>query len=72
MGSFRDPEIVKTAMPIVLTDEFDPSRSIAILQVLARNPSTRDEAFDFIKQNWDALVAKMPTDWGANFPFLAC
>jgi cytosol alanyl aminopeptidase len=71
MGSFRDPEIVKTAMPIVLTDEFDSRHSIYILVALAQEPATRDQVYDYIKQKWDALIAKLPTDWGANFPYLA-
>ena len=34
-------------------------------------PVTRDTAYDFVKQNWDALVAKLPTDFGASLPFVA-
>ena len=34
-------------------------------------PETRDAAYDFVKQNWDALVAKLPTDFGASLPFVA-
>jgi alanyl aminopeptidase len=34
-------------------------------------PKTRDLAYDFIKQNWDALVAKLPTDTGSFGPFAA-
>jgi alanyl aminopeptidase len=71
MGSFRDPEIVKVAMPIVLTDEFDNRESIDLLFGPSQWPKTRDMAYDFVKQNFDALVAKLPTDTGAFFPFIA-
>jgi alanyl aminopeptidase len=71
MGSFRDPSIVKIAMPIVLTNEFDPRESLSILSGVAESPATRDMAYGFIKQNWDALMAKLPTDIGAYFPNFA-
>jgi alanyl aminopeptidase len=71
LGLFPDPEIIKSAMPIVLTDEFDSRESLGILFGVAQLPKTRDLAYDFIKQNWDALVAKLPTDTGAYVPFAA-
>ena len=71
MGSFHDPEIVKIAMPIVLTDEFDNRESIDLIFGLSGWPKTRNMAYDFVKQNFDALVAKMPTDTGAYFPYVA-
>lgn len=71
MGSFPEPEIVKTALPIVLTDEFDNRQSLAILFGAAQSPKTRDLAYDFVKQNWDTLIAKLPTDSGAFLPFVA-
>jgi alanyl aminopeptidase len=71
LGSFRDPAIAKTAMTIVLTDEFDNSESINILFTARRFPETREFAYDFVKQNWEALIAKLPTDFGAYLPFIA-
>ena len=71
LGSFRDPEIVKTAMPIVLTDEFPSQWKIVILYGLARTPATRDQVYDYVKQNWDALIATLPTDTGAELPYVA-
>ena len=71
MGSFRDPEIVKAAMPIVLTDEFDSRQSLNIPFGVAQSLQTRDLVFEFTRQNWDALIAKLPTDTGAFMPYLA-
>ena len=71
LGLFPDPEIIKLAMPIVLTDEFDNRESLGILFGVSQLPKTRDLAYDFIKQNWDALVAKLPTDTGSFVPFAA-
>jgi cytosol alanyl aminopeptidase len=71
LGLFPDPEIIKLAMPIVLTDEFDNRESLGILFGVSQLPKTRDLVYDFIKQNWDALVAKLPTDTGSFVPFAA-
>jgi alanyl aminopeptidase len=71
LGLFRDPALIQTALSIVLTDEFDRRESISILIGVSREAKTRDLAYDFVKQNWDALVAKLPTDSGAYFPYVA-
>ncbi len=71
LGSFRDPAIVKTAMAVVLTDEFDNNDSIDILFAARRLPENRDLAYDFVKKNWEPLIAKLPTDFGAFLPFIA-
>jgi alanyl aminopeptidase len=71
LGLFQDPEIAKTALPIVLADEFDSRESLNILFGVAQSPKTRDLAYDFVKQNWDAIVAKFPTDTGSFLPFVA-
>ena len=71
LGSFPDPEIAKKALPIVLTDEFDNRQSLDILFGVAQSPQTRDLAYDFVKQNWDALIAKLPTDSGSFLPYVA-
>ena len=71
LGLFQDPAISKVALPIVLTDEFDSRESLNILFGVSQSPKTRDLAFDFVKQNWDGIVAKFPTDTGAFLPFVA-
>jgi hypothetical protein len=71
MGSFSDPAITRVALPIILTDEFDNRESLAILIGAVASSQTRDVAYDFVKQNWDALVAKLPTDFGAFLPYAA-
>ncbi len=71
LGLFQDPAITNTALPIVLTNEFDSRESLNILFGAASSPKTRDLAYDFVKQNWDALIAKFPTDTGSFLPFIA-
>ena len=69
MGSFRDPAIIKGAVSLLLTDEFDIRQSLNIL-FAATSDETRDVEYGWLKENWDALVAKMPTDYGASTPFM--
>jgi alanyl aminopeptidase len=71
LGSFQDPEIIKVALPILLSDEFDSRESLSILFGPTQRHETRDYAYDFVKQNWDRLVAKLPTDTGSYLPYVA-
>ena len=71
LGLFQDPEIVNTALPIALSGEFDVRESFNILFAPSERRQTRDFAYDFVKQNWDLMVAKLPTDTGAYAPYVA-
>jgi cytosol alanyl aminopeptidase len=75
LGSFRDPAILGTALSILLTDEFDSRESLTILFAAAGSPETRGPAFNFVRQNWDALVGRLPSEAGfesaAVLPFVA-
>jgi alanyl aminopeptidase len=71
LGLFQDPEIVNTALPLALSGEFDVRESFDILFAPSERRQTRDLAYDFVKQNWDLMVAKLPTDTGAYVPYVA-
>ena len=71
LGLFPDPEVIKVAMPIVLTDEFDSRESLSILGAVSLSARTRDLGYEFVKQNWDALTTKLPTDRQADAPYVA-
>jgi aminopeptidase N len=71
MGSFPQPEIAKEALSLVLTPEIDSRLALYIPFSVAARPETRDLAYDFVKDHWDALIAKLPTDTGADLPYIA-
>jgi alanyl aminopeptidase len=71
LGLFQEPAIIKAALPIVLTNEFDSRESLAIFVGASQSAKTRDLAYGFVKQNWDALTAKLPTDMQSNAPDVA-
>jgi alanyl aminopeptidase len=74
LGAFRDPEIARTAMALVLTKEFDPRESFfSLLFGPLGYPETRELPFQFVQQNIDKLLTLVPRevgeDYAAFFPF---
>ena len=60
LGGFRDPAILKDALALVLHGGFDQRESFSIVWEALDDPRTRVQAYDFVKKNFDALVAKTP------------
>jgi len=69
MGGFSDPDIIRAAYAIILTDEFDARESARLLFGAMRTPRTARLAYAFVKENYDALSRRVPRDWAAGFPF---
>ncbi|HUC43162.1 MAG TPA: M1 family metallopeptidase [Candidatus Sulfotelmatobacter sp.] len=67
MGSFRDPAILKDALSLLLTDEFDVREAGAILRG-ASDDKTREQAWGFLEQNFDAYVTRIPRESGSRLP----
>ena len=68
LGQFRDPALVARALDLVLSADFDPRESIRILWAVPRLPSHVGYAWTFMTKNFDALVARLPRDYGAALP----
>ena len=68
MGQFRDPDLVQQGFAIYLSGEFDPRESIALVLTPSREARTRELALAFVEKNFDAIVQKMPRDYGAYLP----
>lgn len=65
MGSVKDPQLVSKNLEIVLSDEFDPRETLSLIGGAQDDAKTRQMAYDFVKANFDRIVARMPKDWGA-------
>jgi hypothetical protein len=65
LGSFRDPQIAREAMDLVVKPDMDLRESAAMLFGPMSTPSLRRLPFDFVKTNYDAIVAKIPA--GSTF-----
>jgi alanyl aminopeptidase len=71
LGRFRDPAIARDALALTLTDGLDVRESFNIVWGATRWPETRALAWDFVKRNFDALIARLPRDSGAHLPWVA-
>ena len=60
LGGVREPALAAELLPLTLDDRVDPRESIFILFRLSQQRETRRTAFDFLKANYDALVARAP------------
>ena len=60
LGRFTDPALVERALALVLTDEFLPRETRAILTSLLADRRTRQLAYDWIKTHFDTLVTRLP------------
>ena len=63
MGDFEDPKIVAQAMQLVLTDEFELRESLGLLQGGFANRHTRTAAYAFVKEHFDAITDKLPSQY---------
>ena len=68
LGSFRDPELVRAAMNLLLTGKYDVRESFyALLFEPLGHRDVRTLPFEFVRENLDALLAKLPREVGDDF-----
>jgi len=60
LGGFTDPALVKEALAITLTDEFELRDAAGLLQGGMADPRTRMITYEFTKQHFDEISAKLP------------
>ena len=60
MGSFREPAIARDAMRLALSDEFPVREAIALVYGATRSLEARGAAYDFVRENFDNLAARLP------------
>ncbi len=71
LAEFSDAALVRGQLPLVLTDTFDTREAMRLLWGAAGDFRTRAQALEFLKANWDAIIAKLPKDAGAGLVWLA-
>jgi aminopeptidase N len=67
MGSSSDPRIARETMQLALKPDFDLRESSTLIFGPTGVPETRSLPFEFVKANYDALVARVPA--GSTFGF---
>jgi alanyl aminopeptidase len=54
-----------------MSDEFDPRESVTLIFGPASDRRTRQLAYDFLKQNHERIVARLPPDSGSGLVRIA-
>ncbi len=74
LGAFRDPQIAKAAMALVLRPDMDPRETMFVLMGPLDNRETERLPFEFVKSHYDQLLERLPSgggfDAGAILPFV--
>ncbi|HEU0033437.1 MAG TPA: M1 family metallopeptidase [Kofleriaceae bacterium] len=60
LGSFADPKLSARAMQLSLSDDFELRESMGLLQGGFAERATREAAYKFVKDNYDAIEKKLP------------
>ncbi len=71
LGDFRDPALLKEAFALTLAPGADFRESSAILVAAAGDPGARPLVWDFLKANFDTVVAKTPREATGALPYYA-
>jgi cytosol alanyl aminopeptidase len=66
MGSFSDPAIARDAMRLTLSDELPARETITLVYGATRTVETRGAAYDFVRENFDALSGRLPVREAAS------
>ena len=70
LGSFQEPGISGSALTLILDPAHDYREAVQIAWTLSETPRGGALAYDFMKANFDALVARAPRDTAAAYPRL--
>jgi alanyl aminopeptidase len=62
LGDFRDPALVRRALDLYLSNEFDPREADTPFHAAAKAINSPDLAWSFFKEHYDAILAKMPRE----------
>jgi len=68
MGSFRDEALVRKNLAIILSDEFEIFEVVGLLFGALGQPSTREMAWNWVKENYEAFKAKLPRAYQSFLP----
>ena len=68
LGSFRNPELARASLDLLLSKDFDLRESFyPLLFGPLSYVDTRDVPFEFVKQHLDALLKRLPREVGEDY-----
>jgi alanyl aminopeptidase len=68
MGSFRSEELVRKNLDIILSGEFEIFEVAGLLFGALSEPTQREMAYAWVKENYDLLLAKLPRGYQSFLP----
>jgi len=66
LARFRDPELVRRTLDSIASGEVRNQDSWTVLVVLLHDRETRDQTWDYIRENWDKIHAQLTVSSGAD------
>ena len=66
LARFRDPELVQRTLEYLVSGEVRNQDSWVVLVALLRDVRTRDQAWDFMRANWDKVRAQLTVSSGED------
>jgi len=71
LGSFEDPDLLKQAMALYLSPDHDSREAQSVIFSALQSEKGRAVLWDFLKENYDAVVARAPRESQGQIPSLA-
>jgi cytosol alanyl aminopeptidase len=68
LGDFQDPALVRRALALYLTDDFDPREADVAVITAGDATNSPDLVWGFFKEHYDAMLAKSPREIVGNAP----
>jgi alanyl aminopeptidase len=68
LGDFPDPALVRRALALYLSNEFDPREADRAVYTAAEATNSPDVVWGFFKEHYDAMLAKVPREIVGNAP----
>ncbi|MDC0712447.1 M1 family metallopeptidase [Stigmatella sp. ncwal1] len=70
LGDIRDPEVMREQLPLVLDPSEDPRETVWMMFSASQDPRTSGVVYGFMKENYDALAARMPEEFASYMVML--
>jgi len=70
LGAFEDPALIKRALALYIAPENDPHEAQQVVVAALQSETGRRVLWDFLKANYDAIVARAPREAQGQIPSL--
>jgi alanyl aminopeptidase len=66
IGSFRDPDVARAALGLMLSGEIDIRELTGLLADFQNDPATERIPWEFVTANYDKLLPRLPSQLGTH------